>query len=650
MRRGPRRLRCSLEELAGGDEPAARLLPRLVPGAADATEAARRIAAATGSLPVPRAAVAAHLAEFERRFPDAARALIARAERACRGQWDLLGAERVELGIHPDWQLDFRSGRRWEAGLHHRRIRVAPGGGADIKVPWELSRLQHLPAVAHAFRLAQEPRFAELVATQLEDWIARNPAGRGANWSCAMEVALRGVSMSWAFELCREAPPVAALAPLVYASLWAHGRFLETHLEDDGVVVGNHYVADLLGLCWLGALYPALSGSRHWAEKGRRRLLAHLSRQVRPDGGDCESSIPYHRLVLEMVGLAAQILDANGLGSAELTATASRMAAFTAAILQPDGSAPQLGDNDGGRAFRLLDRPPNEHRYLLSWIALLSGSSALAGQAPLDPEAFLLSAPEAAGRHVPPVAAAPCPAGEAIRLPDSGLCVACRGDFYVLLAAAPVGQAGAGGHGHNDKLALEIYLGGALVADPGSFVYTADPAARNRYRSTAAHATVQVDGREQNPLSARDLFFLPERAHARVLRWSREGDLCVWEAEQRGFVPLVHRRHASVDLGRRTVEIEDQLLGDGVHEVAARFPLAPGTTARALDAGTVRLERPAAPPVDLSATGPAGLTVAIEESRYSPTYGAERPSHRVTWRVRAPLPCTLRFRFTAPIG
>lgn len=233
-------------------------------------------------------------------------------------------------------------------------------------------RLQHLPAVAYAFRLTAEQRFADLVAIQLQNWIARNPVGYGVNWSCAMDVALRAVSMSWAFELCRDDPRVAALAPDVYASLWAHGRYLETHLEDHGLVVGNHYVADLLGLCWLGALYPVFPEAKRWASEGRARLISQLPRQVRPDGGDFEASIPYHRLVLELLGLAAQILQANGLGSAELVGVVGRMAAFTAAVLKPDGTAPQVGDNDGGRAFRLLPREPDDHGYLVSWVALIA--------------------------------------------------------------------------------------------------------------------------------------------------------------------------------------------------------------------------------------------------------------------------------------
>jgi hypothetical protein len=47
-----------------------------------------------------------------------------------------------------DWQLDFKSGHRWSEQEWYQAVRVAPVAGADIKVPWELARCQHLPQMA----------------------------------------------------------------------------------------------------------------------------------------------------------------------------------------------------------------------------------------------------------------------------------------------------------------------------------------------------------------------------------------------------------------------------------------------------------------------------------------------------------------------
>jgi len=47
-----------------------------------------------------------------------------------------------------DWQKDYKSGYRWDSKKSYLSQKIAPKIGADIKVPWELSRLQHLPQLA----------------------------------------------------------------------------------------------------------------------------------------------------------------------------------------------------------------------------------------------------------------------------------------------------------------------------------------------------------------------------------------------------------------------------------------------------------------------------------------------------------------------
>ena len=55
-----------------------------------------------------------------------------------------------------DWQKDFKSGYRWSAKESYRPIKIAKEYGADIKVPWELSRLQHLPRLALCYQMMPE--------------------------------------------------------------------------------------------------------------------------------------------------------------------------------------------------------------------------------------------------------------------------------------------------------------------------------------------------------------------------------------------------------------------------------------------------------------------------------------------------------------
>lgn len=71
--------------------------------------------------------------------------------------------------------------------------------------------------------------------------------------------------------------------------------------------------------------------------------------------------------------------------------------------------------------------------------------------------------------------------------------------LYLAVRCGEVGQLGNGGHAHNDQLALELVLDGMdIVRDPGTYVYSASPEHRNRFRSTSMHFTPRRGDREQS--------------------------------------------------------------------------------------------------------------------------------------------------------
>src|SRR5262249_62045769 len=98
---------------------------------------------------------------------------------------------------------------------------------------------------------------------------------------------------------------------------------------------------------------------------------------------------------------------------------------------------------------------------------------------------------------------------------DAGVAVMRDGSHYLLVTNGIVGTKGFGNHKHNDQLSFEYHPdGAALVVDPGSYVYTSDADARNRFRGTSSHNTLSVDGVEQNEFKGEWLFRMFESARA----------------------------------------------------------------------------------------------------------------------------------------
>ena len=67
--------------------------------------------------------------------------------REAKRRWQAIEFPYVPI----DWQLDFKSGFRWSEATWHVDLRYGDQPGADVKVPWELARMQHLPLFAVAY-------------------------------------------------------------------------------------------------------------------------------------------------------------------------------------------------------------------------------------------------------------------------------------------------------------------------------------------------------------------------------------------------------------------------------------------------------------------------------------------------------------------
>ncbi|HEX8652326.1 MAG TPA: alginate lyase family protein [Pyrinomonadaceae bacterium] len=563
--------------------------------------------------------------------------------------WPLLGYGERCFGSHIDWRRDPLSGAAWPLD-YHADIGLARSDGSDVRVLWELNRLSHLVTLARAYAITDDERTAAEVFRQLESWGEQNPVGRGANWACAMEVALRAMNLLAAFELLRRSPELTEERLMRLLTLFdQHGAHIRRNLEFSYIATSNHYLSDVTGLLWLGVMLPELEAAAGWREFGRRQLQSEMLKQVLLDGADAEASTGYHRFVLELFLYSFILCRANAITVDEKHLSRLRaMLDYLRAYLRPDGRAPLIGDTDGGQVLPIVKRAGDDHAYLLA-----------IGAAVFEEPRFKLDA-----RYAMPEELLWLTGAEGVRAyeqlePDreptrscafahAGTYIMREGDLYLLFNASGNGLGGRGSHGHNDALSLEAGVcGSPFIIDPGTYVYTGDPGARHQFRSTACHSTVEVDGEEQNTTDCSLPFVLGDEAHPRVLRWETtpERDLVV--AEHDGYrrlpTPVTHRRTIEFNKRERRWTIEDALTGEGEHTFRFRFHLAPDIEATihadiilcACD--KIKGGRLFIAPLDLD------VRPELEPRFASIDYGAKRPSHSACWTVRAGLPLKLRW-------
>jgi hypothetical protein len=584
-------------------------------------------------------------AEYERICPGAAARIFTQAQNALDRRVQFLGTRPHLLGEEIDWHSDFKVGKTWPPNFF-RDIRFAnlelP---SDVKIPWELSRLQWLIPLGQAYAFTADERYSSAARRIIESWIAENPYAYSVNWGCAMEAAMRSITLIWLFYALGKSAAwqEKSFREEYLVELWLTLDFVDRNIERADIN-GNHFTADAAALVVGGQFFGDCAQGIRWLQAGREDLEREIELQVFADGVDYEASVPYHRLVLELFFAAAFALRQRQTEVSEVYARRlGAMARFVAAYSRPDGSTPLWGDADDARVLPFGNQPLHDHRYLIGLVGLLlDDDDLIAMHAGSVDEAFWWFGPSAAQR-LTAVRSEPL-ASQAFR--EGGVFVMRNQSDHIFIDCGPIGLAGKGGHGHNDALAFEAMLSRVLlVTDSGSYVYTSDSAARNRFRGTSMHNTAQVDGAEMNSFIAPDnLWQLADEAKASAFEWSTDGIRDIWSGSHSGYRklsdPVEVRRRIILEHGSHSLVISDHLLGCGWHEVTIPLQLGPGVAFEADCAGGACL-RYGETKFRLRWSSNVAWTLTPLTSQISPSYGMLVDVNRLEWHWSGVLPCDL---------
>jgi hypothetical protein len=638
--------------------------------------------------------------------------------------WHLIGPDYQRI----DWSLDFKSGFRWPEGTWYRDISYGNAPGADIKVPWELSRMQHLVQMAWAYGLVVSDGGSTADANreladqclaefrnQILDFIATNPPRFGVNWHSSMDVAMRAANWLLAHDLFASfgASFDPAFEAVLVRSVYEHGCHIANNLEYSPDFRANHYLADIVGLLFVAAYLPRTPETDAWLAFAVQELISETERQFLPDGAHFEASTSYHRLASEMVLYGTGIV--LGLPKEKQQALAdydyrqhrvrpplkqapmrlyplpgngalspfppgwfdrlAKMVEFSGNITRPDGRAPQIGDNDSGRFFKIRpryraltvaqakelyfnlknhdgladdqrywDEDHLDHRHLReAWdgLARRSGEredsdassietrlmrSLVRGKG-ISPPAVVVQTSEKPHNAEHGATELGLRAGLSLfAYPDFGLYVYKSKRLYLAVRCGGQSHDGRGGHAHNDQLSIELAIDGVpILIDPGTYCYTCSLERRYSFRSTAMHNTLCIPGKEQNPLlpGLFGAFRLPNRARGRVI----EANLDTFIGEHFGF-GTPHRRTIQIEPAR--IKIVDECENSSRKEIRLHF--APNDeVCETSEPGMIRL-----------AIGKQEVTVGAPNAAWSkenyalsPGYGLSCPAVAAVFRTDA---------------
>jgi len=373
--------------------------------------------------------------------------------------------------------------------------------------------------LAWAWRRTGEAAFARAFERLAGGWMEETAGGRGPGWE-PYTLSLRAVNWMRARLLFGDGVD-AAFAARLDASVHGQLAFLERRLEWH--ILANHLQKNLHALA-LGGVYFATPQAARWRTRGVALLWRELREQVLDDGGHFERSPMYHAIALgDFLELLA-MLDACGLGvPAQARERVRRMAAAWARLSRPTGQ-PQLF-NDAAEGIA-----PGGGE-LEAWARLALGA------APVRPRG-------------------------AWSLPETGFCGWEGADGRVVIDCGVPGPRYQPGHAHCDALSLELdILGVRVLVNSGTSGYDGDPL-RGYMRSTRAHSTVEIGGREQSEVWG--TFRVGRMARVRATELPAEGaDAFRFAGE---CVPYHDRRAAHLRVVERTGDgwrVDDRVRGAG---------------------------------------------------------------------------------------
>lgn len=491
------------------------------------------------------------------------------------------------LGQKIDWHCDYASGvkvpQSYAGKLDYRNSNVV----GDVKVIWELSRMQHLTRLAQAWCWTDDQRYPKEVVSQVTDWIKSNPWMIGINWTSPMECALRLVTWTWAFHLIRNWDGLTDdFCKLLVVSVHQHIRTIDSSYSLFSSA-NNHLIAEASGVYIASAYWSELKGAAQWRRRAKSHLVRECLRQNTTDGVNVEHSFHYAFFVWDLLLYPALMGQARGDHFPTIYWNRlERIAEFMAWVSDGKGNTPNTGDQDDGQVLKLSD---NNNLPIMDMMALAGGvfnrlDFQCLGKAWANEKAAWILG-KIQKTQTKTIHARACRA-----FMEGGYHVLRSGDssgreVMILFDVAPNGDSLTGAHGHADALSINLHLDGQpFLSDPGTFSYQ-DTLHRKYFRATAQHSTLCFDNDDQSEYINRFLWGKREKTKLIKCQMTDKGGAVTGGVQW--WTGDYHERQVVCEFSRSCIILRDKWKGKKTAKL--NYIIAPGVKVIASKYGVCKL-------------------------------------------------------------
>lgn len=573
------------------------------------------------------------------KYPEQVSSILSIANAICEGTFRVLDNE-VSFIDGVDWHSDLLSEWRWP--VVHRKLLAkyiwTDATPADPILTWELNRHQHFSTLGISYWLTGDQRYLDAFIKQLKNWLVENPEQHGINWFYPLEIAIRSIAWTLAFQFFRSSERFRdEIGGKFLKSIYKQVKFVFKHLQTArSSVPNNHLMAEATALVVIGCIFPEFLEAENWRETGLNLLQEQVEEQIYADGVNKEQAIGYHRFVAELLSIVVVLGRRQILPTIPLVEeTLEKMLIYVFYSQTPTGSVPLWGDSDYGRALGICqDKDFWDFSHLLALGTVLYDKCEWKQGIDRYPEEALWQM-GVKGLHAWEEKEASLPNQTSQAFPDAGIYIirdSWENDADVaFFRCGPFGLGGDGycSHAHCDLLNVLLWVRGReLLVDSGTYAYYGS--LRDPFRQTSAHNVLMVDGYEQ----ARPLPFFRwlDVPTAECLAWKKNKVMGGMQS-----APGVWHQREVYHPQTGVWEIKDHITSDGKHTLTWFFHFSPVLTLCRDAENSLMIKEKDKPFVILSA--PEDVKLKIKTGWYSRYYNDKKtnPLLLATWNGAIPL-------------
>jgi len=367
---------------------------------------------------------------------------------------------------------------------------------ADVKVPYEIGRLQFLQKVM-LYNFLENNKNPELNFDLLDEIITSE--NNKIIWNSPMDVAIRMISLIFVKNFINKIDYInePSLLTNLDSVISKDFEFVKMNYEKRGNVVGNHYFVELASSLLFIANYDYED-----KELDLKLIIDEISKEIElqfnKELTNFEGSSHYAALMTE--ALLIIYLSLKSLKKENTLYKKIReiliVNNYFIKLITNKGELSQIGDNDSGRLFyfQFDEQEPLKLHWLNNLIEEIIPDSKSYEHVSENIDELENLELNNLNNVTHKEIKAFSDDFKHYSFPEFGLFIWRNSKDYFSIRCGDIGQNGVGGHSHYDQLSIECFSNNKWIArDPGTGTYTDDIKTRNKYRSLEYHWGPKVE-------------------------------------------------------------------------------------------------------------------------------------------------------------